>query len=248
MYVYVLKNDSISELVKIGYSNDPDGRARELTTTGVPGRWRVFARFRVEDSRCAEAAAHRALALHRDSKEFFRLEPADASERVAKAVRSWRPEATAQDDWARWADPKRWEAEQREQEQRLAERQREEERRRIEGEIKTAARAKISDQIQQKRKPIIFGILAIITVISILITEQISSGGAVFVYFIAIVAGFWAWSEIMGINEEDIDNWRADQAAKEEARIVVENAEKALEERWEKRGRRVSSVIHGHPK
>ncbi len=152
MYVYVMKNKAIPALVKVGFSDNPSARAQELKSTGLPGRWQVFARFSVVNKREAEAAAHRALTDYREDKEFFKLNPENAAERVAKAVEPWHVEhPRAPDDWSRWSDPAKWRcdreeqaARQQEEEEESARRQKEEQwaiadelrRREIEAEIK----------------------------------------------------------------------------------------------------------------
>jgi hypothetical protein len=112
-FVYVLRNDAIPGLVKVGFSYDPDMRARDLSTSGVPGSWKTYARFVVSDARSAENAAHTALGDRRENKEFFRISAEEAAGEVVRAVEPWHCEGAA-DDWQRYADPEAWEAERRE--------------------------------------------------------------------------------------------------------------------------------------
>lgn len=80
-YVYVLVNSTIPGLVKIGMTqNDPDKRARNLSTTGTPGRWLVHTAVYVPHCAAVERAVHRDLKKlrHTRNREFFKISVNDA--------------------------------------------------------------------------------------------------------------------------------------------------------------------------
>lgn len=84
-YVYILTNESMPDLVKIGRtSRDVDLRAAELWQTGVPTRFKVFAKARTCDCVQLEAYMHGDLNGYRvsRSREFFRVAPEKAEERL----------------------------------------------------------------------------------------------------------------------------------------------------------------------
>lgn len=69
--------------MKVGYTDRyPDARARELETTGVPGRLTVVFGVGVEDARELEARVHRALLHVHANKEWFRC----TKERAIQAI------------------------------------------------------------------------------------------------------------------------------------------------------------------
>ena len=76
--VYVLTNEAMPGLVKIGITgSDPNSRAEQLYTTGVPVPFTVEFAGRVSDSRVVERALHNAFRDRRvnPKREFFELEP-----------------------------------------------------------------------------------------------------------------------------------------------------------------------------
>lgn len=80
-WVYVLTNPCMPGIVKIGKTTrDPDGRANELYTTGVPMPFRVCRKILTLDANRVEADAHRGLSEFRinSSREFFSCSPSDA--------------------------------------------------------------------------------------------------------------------------------------------------------------------------
>ncbi|QFP77354.1 GIY-YIG nuclease family protein [Deinococcus sp. AJ005] len=80
-YVYILVNESLKGLVKIGItSREPFARASELQTTGVPTPFTVAATIKVNDSRTVERQIHILLADHRvaNGREFFKINLPDA--------------------------------------------------------------------------------------------------------------------------------------------------------------------------
>jgi hypothetical protein len=87
--LYVLTNDAMPGLVKVGRSNNVARRRHELSSaTGVPLNFRVAASLIVPDAVAAERAAHAALAPHRlnDNREFFCVTPARAVEHISRAL------------------------------------------------------------------------------------------------------------------------------------------------------------------
>lgn len=77
-YVYVLTNESMPGIVKIGKtSREDDDRLRELFTTGVPTPFELAFQIRTLDMALLEFAAHKEFAEQRVSKnrEFFKVDP-----------------------------------------------------------------------------------------------------------------------------------------------------------------------------
>jgi hypothetical protein len=71
-WVYIITNKAMPNLVKVGYSTkDPELRAEELHTTGVPHRFVVEYDVLVNEPRDIEQAAHNLLKNHHESKEWF---------------------------------------------------------------------------------------------------------------------------------------------------------------------------------
>lgn len=82
-YLYVLSNESMPGLVKIGRTErQPETRAHELRTTGVPQPFRLEIAIHVHDSVAAEAQVHRLLSERgtrtSGDREFFCLSVAEA--------------------------------------------------------------------------------------------------------------------------------------------------------------------------
>ena len=80
-YVYLLTNSAIPDIVKIGMTTRlPSERAKELSNTGVPGRWTVHYSIFVPDCAVVERIVHGDLKHRRfsDDREFFRITLADA--------------------------------------------------------------------------------------------------------------------------------------------------------------------------
>lgn len=77
-HVYILTNASLPGMVKIGMTrNNPHNRASQLSTTGVPNKFKVFGYVYVDEPNEVELKVHRKLAKHRVSKrrEFFKISP-----------------------------------------------------------------------------------------------------------------------------------------------------------------------------
>ena len=85
-WVYVLTNQSMPGLVKIGRTaGTPAARARELSrSTGVPTPFEVAYAFECGDAISAEKAAHDILVRHRVSgrREFFAVKPEVAAQAI----------------------------------------------------------------------------------------------------------------------------------------------------------------------
>lgn len=86
-YLYVLSNEAMPGLVKIGRTErQPETRARELRTTGVPHSFKLEFSIRVSDSAVAEEQVHRLLsergARTSGDREFFYLSIAEAIDAV----------------------------------------------------------------------------------------------------------------------------------------------------------------------
>ena len=86
-YIYVLTNEAMPDLVKIGRTNDLNGRLRELYKTGVPLPFECHYAVVVDDPAIAidiERKLHLLFAENRINKrrEFFRVAP----ERVVTAL------------------------------------------------------------------------------------------------------------------------------------------------------------------
>ena len=87
-WVYLITNDSLPGLVKVGYSTkDPELRARELGNTGVPGSYKVAHDFLVHSPRRVEQAVHLLLDDRREGKEWFRCSTDQACEAIETVLR-----------------------------------------------------------------------------------------------------------------------------------------------------------------
>ncbi len=76
-FVYILRNEAMPGLLKIGYSvKVPTERVDELFTTGVPEPFKIAYYCLVENADKLEPAIHRNLSdyRHRGNREFFRIE------------------------------------------------------------------------------------------------------------------------------------------------------------------------------
>ncbi|NJD24066.1 MAG: GIY-YIG nuclease family protein [Betaproteobacteria bacterium] len=76
-FVYILRNEAMPGLLKIGYSvKVPTERVDELFTTGVPEPFKLAYYCLAENADKLESAIHRNLAVHRHSgnREFFRID------------------------------------------------------------------------------------------------------------------------------------------------------------------------------
>lgn len=83
-YVYVLSNPSMPGLVKVGRSeSDPQIRAAQLYTTGVPEPFEIEFVWFCEEHEELEKGVHAAFSQARKSgREFFEAEPIDIIEYI----------------------------------------------------------------------------------------------------------------------------------------------------------------------
>ena len=75
-YIYVLSNDDMPGLLKIGMTErSPEERAKQLFTTGVPSPFKVQRAVKVREPLKKEKKIHEILSEHRlPGREFFRVE------------------------------------------------------------------------------------------------------------------------------------------------------------------------------
>lgn len=103
-WVYVLENESMPGLVKVGYTkNSPKSRAGQLYQTGLPTPFTVYYAGLYENPRATEGLAHKALKHCRVSRgrEFFKCQPSEA---VAAIELRGKPVSTKRDiTKAEWA-------------------------------------------------------------------------------------------------------------------------------------------------
>ena len=88
-YVYVLTNEGMPDLIKIGFSlKDPALRAKELSTTGVPHPYVVVYDILVHDPIEVEQAVHRAFREEgrHAVKEFFRASVSDVITKINQVI------------------------------------------------------------------------------------------------------------------------------------------------------------------
>lgn len=86
-WVYVISNDAMPGLIKIGYSmKDPALRAAELNHTGSPHPYLVDYEVLVDNPREIEQAVHRRLSYRREGKEWFRCSAEDAIAEIKAIV------------------------------------------------------------------------------------------------------------------------------------------------------------------
>ncbi|MCS4051308.1 GIY-YIG nuclease family protein [Salinibacter ruber] len=85
--VYVLTNPALSDVVKIGYTTrSAEVRARELSGTGVPGKWQVAHEISTGSPKQVEKTVHQKLSRQKvqDGGEFFQVSP----EKAVRVIRS----------------------------------------------------------------------------------------------------------------------------------------------------------------
>ena len=72
-WVYIITNEAIPGLVKVGYTEPaPEMRATELAGTGIPTAYVVAFQLRVTNPREVERNTHGLLAPYRAGREWFR--------------------------------------------------------------------------------------------------------------------------------------------------------------------------------
>lgn len=73
--IYILSHEAMPNLLKIGYTERTiEERVRELSSTGVPGKFIVELYFKTENAVMFEMILHKALHEFRYEKEFFKTE------------------------------------------------------------------------------------------------------------------------------------------------------------------------------
>ena len=74
-FIYILSNEAIPNLLKIGYTaRTVEQRLKELSTTGVPGKFLIELYFEIENAYVFETLLHKALHDYRYDKEFFKTD------------------------------------------------------------------------------------------------------------------------------------------------------------------------------
>lgn len=87
-YIYVLTNESMPDLVKIGHTNkDIEQRIKELDNTSTPLPFQCFYAAEVTDARIVETKLHRVFSDKRirTNREFFRIDPNQVKEAIQLA-------------------------------------------------------------------------------------------------------------------------------------------------------------------
>ena len=83
-----MTNQAMPELVKIGFSTkDPQMRAKELDSTGVPHPYQVVYDALVDNPRQVESSVHRELKQHHEAKEFFRITVDLATQAIGRVLK-----------------------------------------------------------------------------------------------------------------------------------------------------------------
>jgi hypothetical protein len=88
-YIYILRNESMPGLFKIGYTyNDPTQRASQLFKTGVPTEFEIVHVFKCFNGMRIERAIHEKLKSFRVNKnrEFFNVE-LDVASKVSEQMK-----------------------------------------------------------------------------------------------------------------------------------------------------------------
>jgi len=90
-YLYVLKNQHIPKLVKVGYTDrNPHTRAEELSNvTGVPGKWVVHHSWCISEAYDWEQKVFQALSAKRETGEFLRFKPDEAVDAISGLLAGW---------------------------------------------------------------------------------------------------------------------------------------------------------------
>jgi len=87
-YIYVLTNESMPDLVKIGHTNrDIEQRIKELDNTSTPLPFQCFYAAEVRDAKIVETKLHRIFSDKRirTNREFFRIDPNQVKEAIQLA-------------------------------------------------------------------------------------------------------------------------------------------------------------------
>lgn len=97
-FVYILVNDFLKGLVKIGMTaSDPKRRARELSGTGLPAPFKVYAYLQTSRYVAVEDLVHRILTKLtkrrvNQNREFYKIKPREALEILTDVSRVLDPE------------------------------------------------------------------------------------------------------------------------------------------------------------
>jgi len=87
-WVYLITNESMPGLVKVGFSmHDPERRAKELSTTGIPRPFNVAFAVLLEAPQTIEKSVHDALSGYREGKEWFRCEILTARDEIKRQAK-----------------------------------------------------------------------------------------------------------------------------------------------------------------
>jgi hypothetical protein len=76
-FVYILRNEAFRDLLKIGFSTKiPEGRAKELSNTGVPSPYVVSYYCLTDEAKSVESKVHKSLSAvrHIENREFFEID------------------------------------------------------------------------------------------------------------------------------------------------------------------------------
>lgn len=98
-YVYILTNEAMPDLIKIGYtSRTPEERADELYTTGVPHPFKVIHKHPCDFPDILERRMHKKLHPFRvnTDREFFRYPADDAFQLLQKL------QGNQSGNWRKW--------------------------------------------------------------------------------------------------------------------------------------------------
>lgn len=86
-WVYVIINESLKGLVKIGYTlKDPKLRAKDLQSSGIPNDYKVAYEVLTINPREVEQKIHLSLKKYRDNKEWFKCSISQAVKTVQSIV------------------------------------------------------------------------------------------------------------------------------------------------------------------
>ena len=87
-YIYVLTNESMPDLVKIGRTNkEIEQRIKKLDNTSIPLPFQCFYAAEVKDAEIVEIKLHRIFSDKRirTNREFFRIDPNQVKEAIQLA-------------------------------------------------------------------------------------------------------------------------------------------------------------------
>jgi hypothetical protein len=86
-WVYIITNKAMPDLLKVGFSTkDPELRADELHTTGIPHRYVVEYDILVDEPYTVEQKAHKLLKSHHENKEWFKCDISTAIIAIRQAA------------------------------------------------------------------------------------------------------------------------------------------------------------------